>query len=173
MEEKKTNLKISKYLLYIGITLLVLGSIFLVISITSYTKAYDQWHDAWWNDHTADLNDQPVPVFIILSGFLTFIGLGFLIPGVMPYLTKFALKHHKEILDYTGEDITDVGSKMVDISAPVANKTVDKIIVPTVKKVKNAITQDDNTSEEMLYCRYCGKKIEKDSKFCKHCGEKQ
>ena len=43
--------------------------------------------------------------------------------------------------------MTDVGSKMVDISAPVANKTVDKIIVPTVKKVKNAINKIKNKSK--------------------------
>lgn len=174
MEQKKTNLKISKSLLTIGLVVFVLGIIFLIVSIISYNLAYDQWHDAWWNDRTADLNDQPTPVFIIVSVFVTLAGLGILISGAKPYLTKFALKHHKETLEYVGKDMTDVGTKMVDIGAPVANKAIDEVVIPTVKKVKNSITNDgEDSSGKMLYCRYCGKQIAVDSKFCNHCGEKQ
>lgn len=174
MEQKKTNLKISKKLLTVGTVILVLGIIFLIMSIVSYKQAYDEWHDAWWNKHTADLNDQPGPGFIIISVFVIFLGFGFFIPGAMPYLTKFALKHQKETLEYVGEDMSDVGTTMVDIGAPVANKTIDEIVLPTVKKVKNIITEDSNDSnEKKMYCRYCGKQIAVDSKFCNHCGEKQ
>ena len=26
--------------------------------------------------------------------------------------------------------------------------------------------------KEMMYCKYCGQKIDVDSQFCKHCGQK-
>ena len=174
MEQKKSNLKISKSLLAIGTFVFTLGCIFLIVSISSYNEEYNQWHDAWWNDNTADLNDKPTPAFIIISVFVTLAGLGVLISGASPYLTKFALKHRKETLDYAGKDMTDVGTKMVDIGAPVANKAIDEVVIPTVKKVKNSITDDgEDSSGKMLYCRYCGKQIAVDSKFCNHCGEKQ
>lgn len=174
MEQKKTNLKISKSLLAIGTVVFTLGFILLIVSIISYNQAYDQWHDAWWNKHTADLNDQPTIAFIIISVFVTLAGLGILISGAKPYLTKFALKHHKETLEYAGKDMTDVGTKMVDIGAPVANKTVDEVVLPAVEKVKNLVTNDGaDSSGKKLYCRYCGKPIAADSKFCNYCGEKQ
>lgn len=174
MEQKKTNLKISKSLLTIGSVVFVLGIIFLIVSSVSYSQAYDQWHDAWWYEHTADLHDKPTPVFITVSVVVTLAGLVILISGAKPYLTKFALKRHKETLEYAGKDMTDVGTKMVDIGAPVANKAIDEVVLPTVKKVKNSITDDEaDSSEKMLYCRYCGKQIAVDSKFCNHCGEKQ
>lgn len=174
MEQKKTNLKISKTLLAIGTVIFTLGCIFLIISIITYNQAYDQWHDAWWNEHTADLNDQPTIAFIIISVFVTLAGLGILISGAKPYLIKFALKHHKEALEYAGKDMTDVGTKMVDIGVSVANKAIDEVVLPTIEKVKNSTTDDgEDSNEKMLYCRYCGKQIAADSKFCNHCGEKQ
>ena len=174
MEQKKTNLKISKSLLAIGTVVFTLGFIFLIVSIISYKQAYNQWHDAWWNKHTADLNDQPTVAFIIISVFVTLAGLGVLISGATPYLTKFALKHRKETLDYAGKDMTDVGTKMVDIGAPVVNKAVDEVVLPAVEKVKESITNDgEDSNGKKLYCRYCGKQIVVDSRFCNHCGEKQ
>ena len=174
MEQTKTNLKISKSLLTIGSVVFVLGIIFLISSIISYNQAYDEWHDAWWYEHTADLNDQPTVAFIIISIFVTLVGLGILISGAKPYLTKFALKRHKETLEYAGKDMTDVGTKMVDIGAHVANKAIDEVVLPTIEKVKNSTTDDgEDSNGKMLYCRYCGKQIAVDSKFCNHCGEKQ
>lgn len=174
MEQKKTNLKISNTLLAVGVAVFVLGLIFLIVSSIRYNEAYDQWHDAWWNDHTADLNDSPTIAFVIVSVFVTLAGLGVLICGATPYLTKFALKHHKETLDYAGKEMTDVGAKMVDIGAPVANKTVDEVVLPTVEKVKKSIANGgEDSSEGKLYCRYCGKQIVADSKFCNYCGNEQ
>ena len=127
----------------------------MIVSSISYSQAYDQWHDAWWHDHTADLNDQPTGGFIFISVFVMIIGLGVLIPGLIQYLTKLSLKHRKEILEYSGKDMTEVGTKMVDITSPVANKAIDDIVILTVEKVKNSITDDSvDSSEEKLYCRY-------------------
>ncbi len=38
---------------------------------------------------------------------------------------------------------------------------------------KNVYQEPENNSEiEMMYCKYCGKRIEADSIFCKHCGKR-
>ena len=77
-------------------------------------------------------------------------------------------------MDYAGKDMTDVGTKMVDIGSPVANKVVDEIVVPSAKKIKDVVDDINyNGTDEVMHCRHCGKVIVADSKYCKYCGEKQ
>ena len=150
-EKKKMNLKISKTFIIIGLIIIILGIVFLSISIGTlkqnnarYEQAYDQWYDAWWNDKTADLNDMPkresTPAMLPISIFMIIGGLGVLVVGLKPYITKFVLKHKKEILDYAGEDMTNIGNTMVDIGSPVINKAMDSVVVPTVSKIKEAVS---------------------------------
>ena len=93
-------------------------------------------------------------------------GLGVLVVGLKPYITKFVLKHKKEILDYAGEDMTNIGNTMVDIGSPVINKAMDSVVVPTVSDTSKG-------TDEQIYCKHCGKLIDKDSKFCNKCGKEQ
>jgi len=154
----------------------------------AYEKAYDEWYDAWFNDHTADLNDQPqrptrdfesllsfpkVPAMLPVSIIIIVGGLGVLVVGLKPYITKFVLKHKKETLDYAGEDMTNIGNAMVDIGAPVINKAMDSVVVPTVSKIKEAVSDTPKKTNNQTYCKHCGKLIDEDSKFCNNCGKEQ
>ena len=165
---------ISVSFVVVGTILLVFGLIYLIIAIKVYNQAYDQWHDAWWIYNTADLNDQPSSMHIIISTIITISGFVVLMFGLKPYFTKLSLNYHKETLDYAGKEMTDVGTKIVDIGAPVANKAIDKIVVPSAKKIKNVVKKQGHDFDgEMMHCKHCGKEIMTDSKYCKYCGEKQ
>lgn len=181
-QKKKPNLKISNTLIVVGILIIIVAIILIVSNVNSYKKDYDIWHNMWWEEHTADLNDKPdFPVFVILFSVFMFIGGGIcLFTGLSPYITKLSLKHKKELLDYAGKDMTSVGTQIVDIGAPVVNKTVDDVIVPSVKKIKDTmIGEKKNTgsvgkaTEAKVFCKYCGKSIDADSKFCSQCGKEQ
>ena len=182
MGNKENKLKISKILIIIGGVLFAVGLAALITSIVLYKNAYDQWHDAWWN-FNADLNDMPTAVFIILSALLTAGGFAILMIGLAPYIGKLSLKRRQEILEYSGEDMTNIGNKMVDISAPVMNKmvdisapmmnkAVDNVVVPSFRKIKEAIKEDEEKTPQ-IYCKHCGVQIDEDSKFCKKCGKEQ
>ena len=151
-------------------------------------EPYDEWYDAWWYDNTADLNDKPkmptrdfegvlsfpkVPAMLPISIIIIVGGLVVLIVGLKPYITKFVLKHKKETLDYAGEDMTNIGNAMVDIGAPVINKAMDSVVVPTVSKIKGAVSDTPKTTNNQTYCKHCGKLIDEDSKFCNKCGKEQ
>ena len=81
-----------------------------------------------------------VPAMLPISIIIIVGGLAILVVGLKPYITKFVLKHKKETLDYAGEDMTNIGNAMVDIGAPVINNAMDSVIVPTVSKVKEAVS---------------------------------
>lgn len=156
-----------------------------------YEEDYEEWHDKWLN-FEAGLSDMPtrpieptrpqkefnfdisngpmLPLFQIgLCGFIIFFGIIILAFGAKPYLTKFALRHTKETLDYAGDDITDVGKKVVDIGAPIINSAVDKVATPAIKKIKTAI---DNQENNQIYCEHCGRKCNATDVECSNCGAK-
>lgn len=155
--------------------------------VEEYERAYDEWYDAWMN-HTANLNDQPemptrdfedlfsfpkIPIMLPISIIIIVGGVVVLGVGLKPYITKFVLKHKKETLDYAGEDMTNIGNTMVDIGAPVINKAMDSVVVPTVSKIKGAVGDTPKQTNDQTYCKYCGELIDGDSKFCNKCGKEQ
>ena len=158
--------------------------------VAEYNAAYDDWYHRWWDLHTASPNEMPTktdyvddvlgprynPTFIILSGFGILISFGVIFAGMRPYFLKFVLKRHKEVLDYTGEDISNVGTKIVDIAKPVVNKATDDIVAPIVSKVVSAtksakegkVEADNNNS--VITCPKCKDKVDSDEMFCSNCG---
>ena len=147
------NLKISKTIVFVGVILLLVGIVCLFLSITnfidairSYNAAYDRWHDAWWNDHTADLNDKPTPnyftkiIFIPISFTLIGFSIFLITIGARPYLSKFSQKYKSEISAYTSQE---------------SQTTSQQKSTPTTKRE----------------CEYCGAKLEKDSSICSYCGK--
>lgn len=70
------------------------------------------------------------------------------------------IKATKYMIDGSKDDIED-------ISTNIANATKDGVEI-TSRAVRKGITEDEKS-----YCKYCGKLIDKDSKFCKECGRKQ
>lgn len=157
--KKKFSPKISKIILTIGIILFVIGIICLVSSIRNfidakkaYDSAYDRWHDAWWNDHTADLNDKPdfpgISKFlpIVFSIFLTIASLVITMIGATPFLSKVAIKYRNEVK----EAITEVS---------------------TQKETAETTKKQNHTPKHNGECKYCGAKLRKDSSTCEYCGK--
>lgn len=97
------------------------------------------------------------------------------------------VKAMRHMVDYTKEDleelITDLGEVSVnaqnnivneneDILRNVANKTTDinkDAIETTIGAIKRGW---DGNNTSLQFCKYCGKKIDSDSRFCKYCGKK-
>lgn len=66
----------------------------------------------------------------------------------------------KYMMDESKDDIENISTNMADA-------TKDGVET-TVRAIKKGITEDDE-----IYCKYCGSKIDKDSKYCKKCGKEQ
>lgn len=179
MEKKETtNLGASKKIKTIGFILLAIGIVFLIVGIikySAYKESYDDWYNRWWIEHTATLNDKPSPpIFLfIIGGLFTFVSIPVILLGFRPQLTKFGLKMSKEVIDYAGEDMTDLGKSAVDVVSPVIDKATDDIIVPSVSKLTRSVKTTLNDSDEKMFCKDCGAKIDADSKFCNKCGKEQ
>lgn len=50
-----------------------------------------------------------------------------------------------------------------------------EVVMPETAHVNEHLSQSQaiyKTEPDMMYCKYCGKKIEADSKFCKYCGRR-
>ena len=65
----------------------------------------------------------------------------------------------KNIIDQNEEQLKDMATKQANISK-------DAVEI-TARAVKDGFTNDT------IYCKYCGAKIDMDSKFCKECGKEQ
>ena len=197
---KKNNLKISNTIIVIGFILLAVSIALIVFSMKDYQAKeaeyqeayaqyeadYDEWYHKWWDLHEATVHDQPkIPVmsdyikplnhlFIVLSCIAGALSIGVILYGARPYLFKFMLKQDKETLDYTGEDITKVGKKYVEVSTPIIKKGIDDIVEPAIRQIKNINTKDDDfTHNQTLYCKHCGTKIDTNTTYCHKCGKKQ
>ena len=162
--------------------------------MAEYNEAYKEWQQSGGSMLNRpqmpmkDVMNMPSAAGAIFktffSGVIILIGGVVLFVGAQPYITKFTLKHSMETLDYVGDDVTDLGGKVIDIGAPiigkavddlvipVASKTMDKVVVPTVKNIKKTLKDDDSEGAN-IYCKHCGKSIDENSKFCKHCGKEQ
>lgn len=52
-----------------------------------------------------------------------------------------------------------------------STETSAESLQPAIENVLNDYTQkDDSYESDIMYCKYCGKKIKADSTFCKYCG---
>ena len=158
-EKKMRSPKVSRVLLIIGIILFVIGVLWLIASISQfaqarqeYKEAYDAWHDAWWEDHTASLNDQPTfpagkGVPIVMSIFLIIGSLGISFVGAGPFLAKTARRYKNEITEALHKESEDK-----------QETTPDK-------------EESASTVSRRLECRYCGAKMSKGSHTCNYCGK--
>ena len=68
------------------------------------------------------------------------------------------VKATKYMMDESKGDIQSVSTDM-------AEATSDAVEIST-RAIKKGFT-----SEESIFCKYCGQKIDKDSKFCNKCGK--
>lgn len=80
----------------------------------------------------------------------------------------------KHMMEYSKDDLKDIlsTSKSVEVNA-------EKEILDNNEEImKDNVTRKANINKEGLtnnkvYCKYCGKLIDSDSKYCKVCGREQ
>lgn len=83
--------------------------------------------------------------------------------GFTPNMQKLMIKTQKHIINENREDLKDIANTQADVSKG-AVKTV-------AGAVKEGMTEE--VVEEKMFCKHCGKEIDKDSKFCQYCGKEQ
>lgn len=97
-----------------------------------------------------------VPIFIALVGIVVIAQ--FISPKFRGKMLGRQVKSMKYMVDDTKDDIKSISTNM-------ANATKEGIETAT-RAIKKGITEDEG-----IYCKHCGNKIDKDSKFCKQCGK--
>jgi hypothetical protein len=99
----------------------------------------------------------------MIGGFLTtfglFIGISFSILGFRPEISKMAIQSQKYIQEENKEALKEISDTTAEINAN------------AVKTIANAVAE--GFSQNTVFCKECGEKIDSDSKFCRHCGTKQ
>ena len=93
-----------------------------------------------------------------LSTFGLFIGISCLMIGFRPEITKMSAKSAKYIQQENKEDFRDIASNTAEIASEAITKTTTAI--------KKGL-------DDKIFCKYCGEKIDSDSKFCNKCGKEQ
>ena len=96
---------------------------------------------------------------IIVYMLCFFFGMVCLIIGFTPEMSKMAIKTQRHTLEETKEHLKDIANTQADVSKG------------AVKTVAGAVK--DGLEEEKMFCKHCGKEIDKDSKFCQYCGKEQ
>lgn len=99
-----------------------------------------------------------VPIIIILGFVLVIAQIAS--PKFRGKMMSRQVKSMKYMMDESKDDIESISTDMAD-----ATKGG---IETTTRAIKKGFTED-----ESIYCKYCGSKIDKDSKFCKNCGREQ
>ena len=90
---------------------------------------------------------------IIIGGFITVLN-----PNIQGKMLSKQVKSLRNMMDESKDTLKSLADDMADIN-------VDSIEA-TAKAVKKGLTSDD------VICAHCGKKIDKDSKYCKYCGDR-
>lgn len=88
--------------------------------------------------------------------FGLFIGIVCLIIGFRPEISKISTRSAKYILEENKEDLKDLSKTGAEIASGAISETV--------KAVKEGLDTE-------VFCKYCGQRIDDDSKFCKYCGK--
>ena len=98
----------------------------------------------------------------MIGGFMTtfglFLGATFTMFGFKPEMTKLSTRTARYIQEQNKEDFTQMASNTADITSDAVTRTT--------RAVKKGL-------KEQMYCKHCGAEIDRDSKFCKECGEEQ
>ena len=90
---------------------------------------------------------------IIIGGFITMLN-----PNIQGKMLSKQVKSLRNMMDESKDTLKSLADDMTDINAD--------SIEATAKAVKKGLTSDD------VICSHCGKKIDKDSKYCKYCGDR-
>ena len=91
---------------------------------------------------------------IIIGSFITMLN-----PNIQGKILSKQVKSLRNMMDESKDTLKSLADDMTDINAD--------SIEATAKAVKKGLTSDDD-----ITCAHCGKKIDKDSKYCKYCGDR-
>lgn len=91
---------------------------------------------------------------IIIGSFITMLN-----PNIQGKMLSKQVKSLRNMMDESKDTLKSLADDMADINAD--------SIEATAKAVKKGLTSDDD-----ITCAHCGKKIDKDSKYCKYCGDR-
>jgi len=131
------------------IILKIIGLIGIILAIIGFVLTFVGFGDFESNN-------------FMIGGFLTtfgmFIGISCLIIGFRPEITKMSAKSAKYIQQENKEDFRDIASNTAEIASEAITKTTTAI--------KKGL-------DDKIFCKYCGEKIDSDSKFCNKCGKEQ
>ena len=89
---------------------------------------------------------------IIIGGFITMLN-----PNIQGKILSKQVKSLRNMMDESKDTLKSLADDMTDI-------TKDSVEA-TARAVKKGLTEEDGVA-----CPHCGKKIDKDSKYCKYCG---
>ena len=78
--------------------------------------------------------------------------------GSLESLTESMIKMKKNIIEKNEEDLKELSRKSAEIQS-------DGVEI-TARAIKKGLTTDEG-----IFCKYCGKKIDADSQHCKYCGK--
>lgn len=98
-------------------------------------------------------------IFIIILTVATFaIPLLFAFnPKIKAKMMNTEVKATKYMMEESKDDIKSISSNMAEAT--------EEAIETTTRAIKKGLE-----TKEYIYCKHCGQKIDKDSKFCSKCG---
>ena len=94
----------------------------------------------------------------IITPFGFMLGVGGLVIGFRPEITKASVKTAKYIQAENKEDLTQIATQSAEIAS--------EAVTITAEAVKAGL-------EDKMFCKHCGAEIDSDSVFCNKCGGKQ
>lgn len=107
------------------------------------------------------------------------------VPSFRSLIMKWNVKAAKKTVNDLGDDLADIGAAMSGVAIK-TQKTIFDEHEETMKDIakRQADIESESIevkaralkkglSQDSVYCKYCGEKIDKDSVFCKSCGKKQ
>lgn len=100
-------------------------------------------------------------LFWIFFGLVIAIIIGSFVIMLNPNLHGKMLSSQVKSLKYMMDDSKDTLKNLTDDMTDITKDSVEA----TARAVKKGLTEEDGVA-----CLHCGKKIDKDSKYCKYCG---
>ena len=94
-------------------------------------------------------------------------------------MVRFGIGNRREILSYQAQQVRPVVQEGMEKMAPTIGKaaaSVSKEVTPIYGEIAKEVTKgirNGLNEEDKMYCKHCGKLIDRNSKFCKECGKEQ
>ena len=125
----------------------IIGAIAIVVAVFGIVLLVRGFGDFESNNFMIGAFIFPVSIFV---------GVACLVKGFSPLITKLSIKSAKYVQNENKDDLKDIASTAADVMSDAATTTA--------KAVKDGLS-------DTVYCKYCGKQIDADAKFCSACGK--